>query len=409
MSETTPTGTRARFFSGQELFLLVALFIGHTLMHCFQQGWYVLLPQIKTTFGLNAVQYGAIESTKSISAGVATLPAAVIGDLLRKRWSLVICMALAGLGLAYLVLSVAPNYGVVLVGAGLVGIGAAAWHPPALSVLSSRLAKRRGLALSVHGMGGNLGNAVGPLGLGVLVGVIGWQPASMVLAFPVIFGATVLWLALRDVPGREGRGVEASQYVTALRELVKNRVLVGLMISTGIRQMGTTTIFAFFPVYCQEDLGFSSAKLGLFVSLLMASGVASQPFLGILSDRFGRKAVLVPSLFVLGALEILLLWAGAGAGLVLVVFCIGLFIYSVGAVIQAAAMDSTAERTGAMTIGFLFVGSFVFAAPSPTIAGALASAYGTLSVFLYSGALVLLSSVIIMFLPIRRAVRPHGE
>jgi len=173
--------------------------------------------------------------------------------------------------------------------------------------------------------------------------------------------------------------------------------------------MSMSSVYAFFPVYCQEDLGFSPAKLGLFVSLLMASGVASQPFLGILSDRFGRKAVLVPSMFLLGSLEILLVWAGAGAGLVLVVFCIGLFIYSLGAIIQAAAMDYTAERTGAMTIGFLLVGSFVFAAPSPTIAGALASTYGTPSVFLYSGALVLLSSVIIMFLPIRRAVRPQGE
>jgi sugar phosphate permease len=89
----------------------------------------------------------------------------------------------------------------------------------------------------------------------------------------------------------------------------------------------------------------------------------------------------------------------------LVAVCIGLFIYSIGAVIQAAAMDVTPEQAGAMTIGLLFGSSFLFTTPSPTIAGALASAFGTPSVFLYSGSLILLSAVIVSFLPIRGARR----
>ncbi len=404
--ETPPAATRGRFFSGQKLLLLLALSSGHVLMHCFQQGWYIMLPQLKQAFDLNTVQYGLIESTRSISGGAATLPAGIVGELFRKQWFLVVSIALAGLGLGYLVLSIAASYGMALVAAALIGIAAASWHPPALSVLSSRLAERRGLALSIHGMGGNLGNVIGPLGLGLLVGVIGWQRTSMVLALPVILGATALWFVLRNIPGREGKGVEARQYVGAVRELAKNRVMMGIILSSGIRQMGTTSIFAFFPIYIQEDLGYSPVKLGVFVALLMASGVVSQPFLGILSDMFGRKVVLIPSTFLLGSLVTLLAFAGEGVWLVVVVFCIGLFIYSVGAVFQAAVMDSTSERTGAMTIGLLFGSSFVFATPSPTIAGAIAGVYGTPSVFLYSGALILLSTVIIMFLPMNRTSMP---
>ena len=171
--------------SGQQLLLLLALSVGHTMIHCLQQGWYVLLPQVKSAFDLGPIQYGAIESTRSIAGGILTFPAGAVSDLVSKRWALIACMGPAGLGLAYLVLSAAPNYAAVLVVAGLIGISTALWHPPALAALSSRLAEKRGLALSVHGMGGNLGNAVGPLGMGLLVGVIGWRHASLVLAGPL--------------------------------------------------------------------------------------------------------------------------------------------------------------------------------------------------------------------------------
>jgi MFS family permease len=404
-SESATTTGRARYFSGQRLFLLLSLSLGHTLMHCFQQGWYIILPSIKDSFGLNPVQYGAIESTRSISGGVINLPAGAASDLLRKRWVPIIASALVGLGLAYFLLGIASNYLVILVAAALIGISTALWHPPALSVVSARLSERRGLALSIHGMGGNLGNAIGPLGLGILIGAIAWQSAARFMAIPILFLAVVLWLALRNVSGREGRSVGTKQYIAAIKGLLRNKVLMGLVISGGIRGMGTGSIFAFFSLYCQEDLQFSTTKAGLYFTLMMASGIASQPVMGYLSDRVGRKMVLVPSLVLMGAFDILLVWAGTGVGLMLVAVCIGLFIYSIGAVIQAAAMDVTPEQTGAMTIGLLFGSSFLFTTPSPTIAGALASAFGTPSVFLYSGSLILLSAVIVSFLPIRGARR----
>ena len=417
MTENPSTVKRPSVFSGQRLFLLIALSIGHAIMHFCQQGYYILLPEIKRTFDLNPIQYGAIESTRSISGGVVNFPAGVVSDLLRERWVLIVGMALIGVGLAYLVLSIAPNYAIVLIGAGLVGVSTALWHPPALSVLSSRLAERRGLALAVHGMGGNLGNAVGPLALGVLVSTfalrygpdIGWQRAAQVAAIPMILVAVLLFVALRNVRGREGRAVKVGQYAAAVKGLLRNKVLIGLIVSGGIRGMGMGSMFAFFPIYLREDLGFSSARLGFYLFLLMISGIVSQPVLGILSDRIGRKAVLVPSLILLGLFEMLLVWAGAGVGLMLVVMCVGLFIYSIGAIIQAAAMDVTTPETGAMTIALLFGSTFVLTTPSPMIAGFLASSFGTPSVFLYAGALVLLSALIVLWLPFRPVARASGE
>ena len=166
--------------------------------------------------------------------------------------------------------------------------------------------------------------------------------------------------------------------------------------------MGTVGIFAFFSLYCRKDLGFGPAKAGMYFTLMMASGILSQPVLGYLSDRFGRKIVMIPSLALMGIFEIILVWAGSGVLLALVAICIGFFIYAVNAIIQAAAMDATPEEAGATTIALLFGSSALFTIPSPTIAGWLSDTFGTPSVFLYSGGLVLLSAIILLFFPMDR-------
>ncbi|MBW2195811.1 MAG: MFS transporter [Deltaproteobacteria bacterium] len=389
-----------RVFNGENLFLLVSLALGHTLMHCLQQGWYIILPSVKQTFGLSDVQYGGIESIRSASNTAVQIPSGVVSDMLRRQWVIIVVSALLGIGVAYAILGLAPSYGAVLLSAVIIGISIALWHPPALSVLSARLVERRGLALSIHGMGGNLGNAVGPAMMGVIIGAVAWQMATLIMAIPMVVLALLLWRVLSGVPGREGESVTGRQYIATLKGLLRNRILVGLVVSQAIRTMGTVSIFTFFSLYCREDLGFSPAKAGLYFTTMMAPGIVSQPLLGYLSDRFGRKSVLVPSLLLLGSFEILLVWSGSGIGLALVAICIGLFIYPLGAVMQAATMDVVPEEAGATTIALLFGISALFTIPSPTIAGWLSDTYRTSSVFIYSGVLVLLSTLVLIFLPI---------
>ena len=380
----------------------MSLMAGHTLLHCLQQGWYIILPSIKETFSLSDVQYGSIESVRAASGTAVQIPSGVISDILRRQWVGIVVSSTIGISVAYVVLGLAPNYGTVLLAASLIGISITFWHPAALSVLSARLAERRGLALSIHGMGGNLGNAVGPAMIGVFIGAVSWQQASWIMAIPMMMFAVLLWSLLRNIPGREGTGASGKQFLSTLTALLKNRVVLVLVISGGIRAMGTSSIFAFFSLYCREDLGFSPAKTGLYFALMMSSGIVSQPFLGYLSDRFGRKIVLTPSLVLLGCFVIILVWSGSGVGLALAVVCIGLFIYSVGAVIHAAAMDVTPEEAGATTIALLFGSSALFTIPSPTIAGWLSDTFGTPIVFLYSGGLILLSALLLILLPTDR-------
>jgi predicted MFS family arabinose efflux permease len=213
-------------------------------------------------------------------------------------------------------------------------------------------------------MGGNLGNAAGPAVIGLLIGAVAWQKASLIMAAPMVMIAVVLWIVLRGIPGLESKNGTGRQYLSALKDLVKNRTILGLIVSSGLRAMGNSSIFAFFSLYCKEDLGFSTTKVGFYYALMMASGIVSQPLLGYLSDRFDRKIVIIPSLMLMGLFEIVLVWSGSGVGLALVVIAIGLFIYAIGAIFQAAVMDVAPEEAGATTIAFMFGSSALFTVPS---------------------------------------------
>ncbi len=403
MAEMAASATGSARWTRERLVLLVSLCTGHALMHCFQQGWYILLPSVKLTFGITDVQYGGIESIRSLTSTLTNLPAGAMADMLRKQWVSILTAGLIGVGLAFFLLGTFPGYIMTMVAAAVIGIAISLWHPPALSTLSARLHDRMGLALSLHGMGGEVGNTVGPLLLGFMVGAMAWQLSAQLLALPMFVLAIVLWLVLRNVPGREAKRMQGSQYATALRGLARNKLMMGILLSRGMQAMGTGSIFAFFSLYLQKDLGFDPTKTGIYYAVVMGAGILSQPFMGYLSDRMSRKVVIVPSLLLLGLFTVALFWARDELSLLLVAVGIGLFIYSVGAIVQAAAMDATDESTGAMTISLLFAAGSLFTIPSPVIAGALSTEYGTVSVFLYSGTMILIAGAIMLFLPLRRA------
>ncbi|MDP3063065.1 MAG: MFS transporter [Chloroflexota bacterium] len=384
------------------LFLLVTLTLGHIVMHWFQQSFLILLPEIKTAYSLSSVQAGSLQSVRSIFGGLVNFPAGFITDMFRTRWAIILAVSMAWIGLAYLLVGLAPSFALVLPAVALVGMGGAVWHPPALSALSQRWADRRGTAFSIHGVGGSTGDTLAPVAVGALLLVFTWKQLTFFGVFPAIALAMLVWYTLRNIQGQEGKSITLKDYFSGVAGLFRNKVLMLLVLSGGIRAMGQSALLTFLPIYFREDLGFSTARGGLYFSLVTVMGIVSQPALGYLGDRFGRKMVLVPGLVLLGLFNMALVIAGAGPGLVLTLLCISIFVYALGAVVLAAAMDLSGKAVGATTVGLLFGGNFVFSFISPLIAGQLRDSFGTNAVFLYAGSAVIASAFIILVLPLRR-------
>ena len=142
------------------------------------------------------------------------------------------------------------------------------------------------------------------------------------------------------------------------------------------------------PLYLRVELGYSPLVMSAFISGSQAMGIVSQPLLGLLSDRYSRKSVLLPGLLGLGITVTVLPFAGTGLPLFLVLVIMGAFSYPLMAVLLAAAMDIAGSDVQATTVSLVFGAAIVFSAISPAIAGQLADAYGMRAAFLLAAGIV---------------------
>src|SRR5437762_13277176 len=78
-------------------------------------------------------------------------------------------------GFPYLLMGFTHSYLMLLGCVALVGFGNSLWHPTAIPTLARRFPERKGLVLSLHGMGGNVGDALAPIVIGSLLTVFSWR------------------------------------------------------------------------------------------------------------------------------------------------------------------------------------------------------------------------------------------
>src|SRR3954447_1199720 len=141
--------------------VLFALSFSHLLNDSIQALIPAIYPLLKTSFGLSFTQIGLITLTFQMVGSVLQPIIGSYTDRHPKPYSLVIGMGITLCGLVLLAL--APAYHVVILAAGMVGLGSAIFHPE-----SSRMARlasggRHGFAQSLFQVGGNAGSFLGPL------------------------------------------------------------------------------------------------------------------------------------------------------------------------------------------------------------------------------------------------------
>jgi len=181
--------------------------------------------------------------------------------------------------------------------------------------------------------------------------------------------------------------------------MLANRQVLAVMASSTLVAMARLSILTFLPIYIEESLAYSSFGLGVYLSLLHLMGIVSQPIMGILSDKIGRKAVLIPSFAIMGLLYLTIVFVGGGIPLGLVIGLLGLFFYAILNVTHTAVMDVAAEGVQSSTFAIVVLFSQPFSLASPILTGWLVSEYGIKMTFWYSAIVTLLAAALLI--PVR--------
>ncbi len=428
-------------------FIIGGLTSGHGVFHWIAQSFIVVLPEVRDLLlGGSVVAVTSIQTTREIMSGIVSLPGGVLTDTLRRYWGWVmaVCMALFGVGWILMAAAgwQAPGsawltsqenvaagassslnpvgYALLIVGMAVVAVAASVWHLPAMAALSSHFSHRRGSVLSFHGVGGNVGDVLGPVLTGLLLATLTWQAIITIYAAVPIFLAFLVFWAFRDIGERaQAAADEGEQPTNTMRMqveetkiLVRNSRIWGITIVAGLRGMAYIGFITVLPLYLADVLGLTSsdeygdlrnlALRGSMIGMLVLVGIFASPLTGYLSDRIGRKLVLIPAMVALAVITLLMAPLGDSLAVMFgLLAALGLFLYSDQPILTAAAMDIVREGTAATTLGLMSTSRFIFSAASPLIAGWLYE-FDPDNLFYYTAALYVAAVVILIFIPLPR-------
>ena len=350
-------------------YMMPGLATGHATFHWILQSFAVALPEIQMFFGLNAVGAAGVMSARDLASGIIALPGGVVVDIVRRHWGLLLagCLGLAALG--SLLMGVSPVYWLLLIGIGVVAISHSVWHLPASASLSHHFAERRGTALAVHGVGGSVGDVVGPLATGGLLAYLGWKELLSIYAIaPFFLGFMAVW-AFRHI-GRVDTGSSApvdpptmARRLELTRQLLRSPVLWGLTFVRGLRSMCLVSLVTVLPLYLGNDLDMNPAWRGFHIALLIVVGLVAKSGAGYLSDRYGRKQVLVPGLIWSCLVTLALVPFNDGVALTVAIALLGLFLYPDQPILTAAVFDVVGREVASTGLGVVACIAFLMGPP----------------------------------------------
>ena len=366
-----------------------------------QQSFAVMLPAIKETFGISAMAIGALMAAKEIAMGISSLPGGVLSDRLRRFRGIIMAACMAVFGLSWLMIGFAPIYAVLIIGMVFVSIAASVWHLPSMVEISQRFSHRKGASLAIFGIGGSFGDIFGPVLTGLLLSTLAWREVISIYAVvPLLMTFWFIW-SNRGANGRKHtdqtaveEAIDLKTQIKIAKNIFRKTPIWKVNLVAGLRGMCFTIYATFLPLYMKEGLGLSSKSVGFHFGLLWAIGIVASPLMGHLSDRLGRKPVLVPALFCSGVLTVILAVFGKGTMFTAIIAMLGVFLRSDYAILSASILDIVGQTVATTMLGILSSLRFIMAAISPLIAGYLYQTYGMQTTLFFVAVLFVLSGII---------------
>lgn len=380
---------------------------GHGLTHWYTATFYILLPLIGKELGLSYTEIGLIMTIQHLAGAISNIPGGIIVDNVGKKGYLM-AASLFWVGFPYALMSLTHNFWMLLVCVTLVGIGNNLWHPAAIPFLAYRYPERKGLVLSFHGMGGNCGEALAPFVIGALLAVYSWRTVVVVNVVPgIVMAAVILVMMGALTMGRRDDAVNAAvakrtdtrDYLRGFAGLLHNKPLMLVSVSAAFRTLTQSGLLTFLPVYLAYELDYSPFAVGICMTVLQLAGFFAAPFAGHLSDKMGRKRVVVSSMVLTGVTIAGMALAGRTVWFIVFIALVGFFLYAMRPVLQAWAIECTPKELAGAGVGLQFGITAIGASLGPALAGVIADASDLYTGFYFLAGTIVCANVLMYFMP----------
>ena len=375
--------------------IIGAVALAHLINDLIQSVLPSIYPMLKANYGLTFTQVGLITLTFQLTASLLQPWVGYHTDRHPKPWLLPAGTVCTLIGI--LMMSVVGSFPMILLAAGLIGIGSSTFHPEASRVARLASGGRFGLAQSTFQVGGNAGSAFGPLLAAAIIipfgqGHVAWFGLFALFALFVLYRIS-RWYAnhLNLFKLKQG---QAATHGLSKGRVTSALVVLGLLVFSKYFYMASLTSYFTFYLIEKFDLSVASSQLHLF--LFLGAVAAGTFFGGPIGDKIGRKAVIWFSIlgvapFTLILPHVDLFWTS------ILSVVIGFILASAFSAIVVYAQELVPGNVG-MIAGVFFGLMFGFGGIGAALLGHLADVHGIEYVYFLCSFLPLLG-VLAIFLP----------
>ncbi|SEH60959.1 MFS transporter [Paracoccus alkenifer] len=376
--------------------VLIAISLCHMVNDILQSLLSAIYPLLKDEFSLSYAQIGLMTFAFQVTASLLQPVVGMVTDRHPMPRSLAVGMLCSFVGV--LTLAQAGSYAMLLTGAMLIGLGSSIFHPESSRVARTASGGRFGTAQSLFQLGGNGGQALGPLLAAFLVVPLG-RPVLGWLGLIALGGAGVLWQVGRWAEGRRKAGALRIMQGPPLaqRRIVMAITVLAVLSMTKAFYMASLTSYYTFFLIDKFGMGAQGAQIMLF--LLLFGAAAGVMLGGIAGDRVGTRRVIWFSILGVLPFSLLMPHVGLAATAVLTVL-VGGIMASAAPAIVVFAQELVPGRTG-LIAGLFFGFAFGMGGIAAAVLGQVADAQGIRFVFLICSVLPALG-LLTAFLPKER-------
>lgn len=252
----------------------------------------IVLVKLKEVFLLTYLQVGIVTTVINFTSSMIQPISGYISDRFRLGWFIPygLLWTAAFMGL----LGWVPNYPLLLILVGFAGLGTAAFHPKAIMTVSLLSGARRGLGTAIFTTGGNLGFALGPILGGFLVLRLGLH-ATAGLILPALIIAFCILFYPGNFLHKDGTGKGSSDSLKQEQTIIPWLPLILVCLIVTLRSWVYTSFNTYLPLFLHGK-GLDLQKASLLLTVFLAGGAAAGLYGGHLSDRIGRRRVIIFSM-----------------------------------------------------------------------------------------------------------------
>jgi FSR family fosmidomycin resistance protein-like MFS transporter len=376
---------------------LLTLMLGHFTVDLYAGLLPVLYPILIREYTLDLKTVGLVSLAYS---GASSVVQPLFGWLADRSGTRLIGLALLWTAVAYATIGFAPSYPMILLLAAAAGVGSGMYHPMGAMNASAviRNPSQRNAAMSIYITGGTIGVALGPI-LGIaLFTLLGIHGTAVMLLPGAIIAAFMVVTMRSSLRYRKQSGTAPAPPAGKI-PIAPLLAVMGVMMS---RQWTSSSLQAFIPSW-YASLGYGPSFYGpLATTLILASAVGAIGA-GTTADRFGRRNVIVASLFVtMPALFLVAQFQGPIAFLTVAI--VGLSAASTGPLMLVMAQELMVGRAGVAS-GLILGLGFITGAIGIPVTGAIADSIGMAGAIRLQVLLVAATIALAFLLPSESRVR----